>query len=90
MIHSNFNGTTCNICSKVVKHIHTHKERVHDKIMKKCEICGTLVNCNGLIKHMRTHDETCPKGFGLKLAKLGLKTPLKNKVKQKQSQAEPS
>ena len=33
---------------------------------------------------------TCPKGFGLKLAKLGLKTPLKNKVKQKQSKAEPS
>ena len=30
---------------------------------------------------------TCPKGFGLKLAKLGLKTPLKNKVKQKPSQA---
>ena len=27
--------------------------------------------------------QTCPKGFGLKLAKLGLKTPLKNKVKQK-------
>ena len=39
--------------------------------------------------------KTCPKGFGLKLAKLGLKTPLKNKVKQRQSkaklsQAEPS
>ena len=34
--------------------------------------------------------ETCPKGFGLKLAKLGLKIPLKNKVKQKQSKAEPS
>ena len=30
-------------------------------------------------------DKTCPKGFGLKLAKLGLKIPLKNKVKQKQS-----
>ena len=28
---------------------------------------------------------TCPKGFGLKLAKLGLKIPLKNKVKQKPS-----
>ena len=26
---------------------------------------------------------TCPNGFGLKLAKLGLKIPLKNKVKQK-------
>ena len=35
-------------------------------------------------------DKTCPKGFGLKLAKLGLKIPLKNKVKQKQSKAEPS
>ena len=35
-------------------------------------------------------NKTCPKGFGLKLAKLGLKTPLKNKVKQKQSKAEPS
>ena len=23
-------------------------------------------------------NQTCPKGFGLKLAKLGLKTPLKN------------
>ena len=38
---------------------------------------------------------TCPKGFGLKLAKLGLKIPLKNKVKQKQRKekqrkAEPS
>ena len=32
---------------------------------------------------------TCPKGFGLKLAKLGLKIPLKNKVKQKQIKAEP-
>ena len=26
---------------------------------------------------------TCPNGFGLKLAKLGLKIPLKNKLKQK-------
>ena len=34
--------------------------------------------------------QTCPKGFGVKLAKLGLKIPLKNKVKQKQSKAEPS
>ena len=33
---------------------------------------------------------TSPKAFGLKLAKLGLKIPLKNKVKQKLSQAEPS
>ena len=35
-------------------------------------------------------NQTCPKGFGLKLAKLtwpqlGLEIPLKNKVKQKQS-----
>ena len=30
---------------------------------------------------------TCPKGFGLKIAKLGLKIQLKNKVKQKQSKA---
>ena len=29
--------------------------------------------------------KTCPKGFGLKLAKLGLEIPLKNKVKQKPS-----
>ena len=34
--------------------------------------------------------KTCPKGFGLKLAKLGLKIPLKNKVKQKLSQAKPN
>ena len=27
--------------------------------------------------------QTCPKGFGLKLGKLGLKIPLKNKLKQK-------
>ena len=33
---------------------------------------------------------TCPKGFGLKLVKLGLKIPLKTKAKQKQSQAKPS
>ena len=38
----------------------------------------------------RYRNKTCPKGFGLKLAKLGLKIPLKNKVKQKQSQTEPS
>ena len=35
--------------------------------------------------------KTCPKGFGLKLAKLGLEIPLeiplKNKVKQKPSRA---
>ena len=37
----------------------------------------------------RTKIETCPKGFGLKLAKLGLKIPLKSKVKQKESQSEP-
>ena len=34
----------------------------------------------GMFRKVR---ETCPKGFGLKLANLGLKTPLK-------SQAEPS
>ena len=31
---------------------------------------------------------TCLKGFGLKLAKLGLEIPLKSKVKQKLSQDE--
>ena len=34
---------------------------------------------------LRNNNETCPKGFGLKLAKLGLKIPLRNKVKQKPS-----
>ena len=40
--------------------------------------------CN-ILDSFPSHLKTCPKGFGLKLAKLGLKTPLKNKVKQKPS-----
>ena len=42
------------------------------------------------LEHIKHYTKTCPKGFGLKLAKLGLEIPLKNKVKQKQSKAEPS
>ena len=50
----------------------------------------TLKNCkrgeNSLqIQYIHSNEKTCPKGFGLKLTKLGLKIPRKNKVKQKQS-----
>ena len=44
----------------------------------------------GNIFRNKENKTTCPKGFGLKLAKLGLTIPLKNKVKQKQRKAEPS
>ena len=50
-------------------------------------IVNECLNGNSLITAIIL---TCPKGFGLKLAKLGLTIPLKNKVKQKQSKAEPS
>ena len=41
-----------------------------------------------IIKLINVLSNTCPKGFGLKLAKLGLEIPLKSKVKQKLSQDE--
>ena len=54
---------------------------------KSIRIVNECLNGNSLITAIIL---TCPKGFGLKLAKLGLTIPLKNKVKQKQSKAEPS
>ena len=46
-------------------------------------VCNVLLLKCVPITHPQISNETCPKGFGLKLANLGLKIPLK-------SQAEPS
>ena len=46
-------------------------------------VCNVLLPKCVPITHPQISNETCPKGFGLKLPNLGLKIPLK-------SQAEPS
>ena len=72
-----------NKCKTFYKLLSNHEKKlVHGPIIQ--------VNLTEKIPITEMEMKTCPKGFGLKLAKLGLKIPLHIKVKQKLSQAEPS
>ena len=53
-------------------------------------VCNVLLLKCVPITHPQISNETCPKGFGLKLANLGLKIPLKSQAAPMLSRAEPS
>ena len=49
----NWQGTDCDICSKRVLSILSHKRRVHEKKMFSCEICTKQVTDRGKLKERK-------------------------------------